>query len=418
MDFHGSWGNPKVYWRASTGQEPGASLADILSRTPPASFLEVYGGASRYVRTHFPFWNASGGADHIWANTRDAGTCSNPWGSIWEETNNAIALQNWGGVTGLGGIPTERCFDARKDIVVPGVLSERVLKRSPFVQFYAAHPDDGAAAAEAAAGAAAVWDRKTTLLFFHGAICWQTYDHVDGLKRRLRPEVQAAGVTGCQAQRRLLHQSSTHHACPSTSARLHRPLLLFGVRYEVSAATTPSPLKLRATDVRPGPPRANLDDEVLASTQPDPERHGLGDARVPRRRPRLFTRADPAGREADAPAGCRASPRNSLRFHRSTAAHPRIRRCCRRFEGLRCSIGTPTRCGAVQLDQRSPVDPARAGGERHGAQGEAARAGAGDPLDALRVAVAPPAREALREHGGRALVGDGDAGDRCGGRTG
>ena len=152
-DFHGAWGNPEVYWRAS-----------------------------RYVRTHFPFWNASGGADHIWANTRDAGTCSNPWGSIWEETNNAIALQNWGGVTGLGGIPTERCFDARKDIVVPGVLSERVLKRSPFVQFYAAHPDDGAAAAEAAAGAAAVWDRKTTLLFFHGAICWQTYDHVDGLK--------------------------------------------------------------------------------------------------------------------------------------------------------------------------------------------------------------------------------------------
>ena len=107
------------------------------------------------MRTHFPFWNASGGADHIWANTRDAGTCSNPWGSIWEETNNAIALQNWGGVTGLGGIPTERCFDARKGIVVPGVLSERVLKRSPFVEFYASHPDDGAAAAEAAAGAAA-----------------------------------------------------------------------------------------------------------------------------------------------------------------------------------------------------------------------------------------------------------------------
>ena len=48
-DFHGSWGNPELYWRTH-----------------------------KYVTTHFPFWNATGGADHIWVNTRDAAACSNP----------------------------------------------------------------------------------------------------------------------------------------------------------------------------------------------------------------------------------------------------------------------------------------------------------------------------------------------------
>ena len=40
-DFHGSWGNPELYWRTH-----------------------------KYVTTHFPFWNASGGADHaaLWAS--------------------------------------------------------------------------------------------------------------------------------------------------------------------------------------------------------------------------------------------------------------------------------------------------------------------------------------------------------------
>ena len=54
--FHGSWGNPEVYWRAH-----------------------------QYVRNVWPYYNRSGGADHIWSNTRDAGGCSNPWGSIWDQ---------------------------------------------------------------------------------------------------------------------------------------------------------------------------------------------------------------------------------------------------------------------------------------------------------------------------------------------
>ena len=54
-DFHGAWGNPEAYYRAH-----------------------------RYVATAFPFWNTSGGADHIWAVARDAAACATPWGSMQE----------------------------------------------------------------------------------------------------------------------------------------------------------------------------------------------------------------------------------------------------------------------------------------------------------------------------------------------
>ena len=51
-------------------------------------------------------------------------------GSIWDQTRRAILLSNWGGVTGLGGVPTERCFDATRDVVIPGVLQARILAKS------------------------------------------------------------------------------------------------------------------------------------------------------------------------------------------------------------------------------------------------------------------------------------------------
>ena len=106
-DLHGSWGNPEIYWRAQ-----------------------------RYIASVWPFWNRTQGADHIWTNTRDAGGCSNPWGSIWDQTRNAMLLTNWGGVTGLGGVPTERCFDATRDVVIPGVLRSAIVAKSPFLPAY------------------------------------------------------------------------------------------------------------------------------------------------------------------------------------------------------------------------------------------------------------------------------------------
>ena len=49
-DWHGSWGNAEVYYRAH-----------------------------RYISTFYPYWNASGGADHVWAIARDAAACDTPW---------------------------------------------------------------------------------------------------------------------------------------------------------------------------------------------------------------------------------------------------------------------------------------------------------------------------------------------------
>ena len=82
--------------------------------------VQVYARAHRYVSTAWPYWNASGGADHVWAIARDAAACSTPWGSLLEELNTSIILSNWGGVTGLSGRIEERCFRPGWDIVLPG----------------------------------------------------------------------------------------------------------------------------------------------------------------------------------------------------------------------------------------------------------------------------------------------------------
>ena len=73
-DFHGSWGNPEVYYRAH-----------------------------QYISQLWPYWNASGGADHLWALARDAAACATPWGSLLDELRSSSLLSNWGGVTGLSG---------------------------------------------------------------------------------------------------------------------------------------------------------------------------------------------------------------------------------------------------------------------------------------------------------------------------
>ena len=139
-----------------------------------------------------------------------------------------MVFSNWGAVTGLGAVPTERCFDARKDLVLPGVLSARTISRSPFLRFYAAAAAassaassaaavgaSNASAAAAAADDATIWSRRPTLLFFHGSLCWQTYDKVRGM---------AALARKCKRAHGFIEKYS------------------FGVRYEVRAlVTTPNP---------------------------------------------------------------------------------------------------------------------------------------------------------------------------------
>ena len=153
----------------------------------------------------------------------------------------SILLTNWGGVTGLGGVPTERCFDASRDVVIPGVLRSSPLSKSPFLPFHRQLPHDSAAAAAAAVADASVahWARRTTLLFFHGAICWQTYDKVRSLR---------ALAKKCQAH----HGFLDHYS--------------FGVRWEVYRRFhSEDGFRLRATDLLPPPPHTSLDAEMLRS---------------------------------------------------------------------------------------------------------------------------------------------------------
>ena len=72
-----------------------------------------------------------------------------------------------------------------------------------------------ASAAAAAADDATIWSRRPTLLFFHGSLCWQTYDRVRGM---------AALARKCKRAHGFIEKYS------------------FGVRYEVRAlVTTPNP---------------------------------------------------------------------------------------------------------------------------------------------------------------------------------
>ena len=113
--------------------------------------------------------------------------------------------------------------------MLPGVLSARTISRSPFLRFYAAAAAaassaassasavgaSNASAAAAAADDATIWSRRPTLLFFHGSLCWQTYDRVRGM---------AALARKCKRAHGFIEKYS------------------FGVRYEVRAlVTTPNP---------------------------------------------------------------------------------------------------------------------------------------------------------------------------------
>jgi len=179
-----------------------------------------------------PFWNASGGADHLWTIARDAAACATPWGSLKEELQSSIILSNWGGVTGLSGAEEERCFRPGWDIVLPGTLKSEVVERSPWLL----SPD---ARATQLAG-------RTTQLFFFGALCWKTDLIVRGWDfKQLRAKCDRS------------------YSQPGFLARYS-----FGLRYEIfSKFRETEGFRLYATDFPASMPARQIDisGEILAS---------------------------------------------------------------------------------------------------------------------------------------------------------
>ena len=154
-DWHGSWGNPEVYYRAH-----------------------------RYLSSAWPYWNASGGADHLWAVARDAAACATPWGSLLDELRPSKVLSNWGGVTGLSGREEERCFAPGTDLVLPGTLTSSTVQRSPWLL------DETALRAQLSP------TRRPTRLYFFGALCWKTETKTSSLpelERKCRTSYEQAG---------------------------------------------------------------------------------------------------------------------------------------------------------------------------------------------------------------------------------
>ena len=130
-----------------------------------------------YLSHTFPYWNASGGADHLWPFTHDEGACYAPaalsnatllvhWGRthlrpngsseyhLWRVKPHAKRMYGW-----------ERCYDACKDLVLPSWRAPDQLLASD-----ALFPRAVASADAAAAEPPPPATREATFLFYFNGV--------------------------------------------------------------------------------------------------------------------------------------------------------------------------------------------------------------------------------------------------------
>ena len=108
----------------------------------------VYKRAYEHIRTTYPFWNRTNGADHIWTFPHDEGACLAPkeiapsilishWGRLMLHPNNHTSTS-----TGQGWhvsphyhqmYGATRCFEPGKDLLLPIYKSRNFVQTSPYV---------------------------------------------------------------------------------------------------------------------------------------------------------------------------------------------------------------------------------------------------------------------------------------------
>ncbi len=94
-----------------------------------------------------PYWNRTGGRDHIWLISHDEGSCWAP-----TEIRSSIILSHWGRKVGISGLCSYSCADSCKShllrlplqpILYADHASEQfVLMQALKHQSYTAYPDD------------------------------------------------------------------------------------------------------------------------------------------------------------------------------------------------------------------------------------------------------------------------------------
>ena len=193
-DFQGAWGNPEVYYRAH-----------------------------RYVSTFWPYWNRSGGTDHVFAIARDAAACSTPWARCARARRAAPPLK----LGGSGSRGARRSAASARG----GTSCSRARSRT--------RPSPSRRSGCRRRRAQMAKRRRSSSL---GRACWKT------------------------DQKASSRASSTRSASGRTARRASSRATL-GLRYDVWRLHRSAPgFKILATDYPPSLPkgRVNVNEEILA----------------------------------------------------------------------------------------------------------------------------------------------------------
>ena len=196
-------------------------------RAAPIRGNIYYRQALQWLRTEYPYWNRTGGRDHLFAFPHDEGACVAPI-----ELQNATLLSSWGRLEKRPQNATTtmiehswfvpnyvkhmyaslQCYDPTKDILLPVFTSVKQIAKSPHLL-----PPE--------------LRRKRTILFhWRGQVLIMTLSATDDLP------CFSTGECRCSTTSRATQHASAHHDAPLPpfpQVLYHFPSYSFGIRQQL-----------------------------------------------------------------------------------------------------------------------------------------------------------------------------------------